>query len=168
MYLDWLEWLPIMQAYEERRPAYFSTPATTLVLALETGLGEILASGIEERYALHERAGNAMRAAWRGMGLDLVPRRDELAANTLSAVKLPDGVDSSVVGAILERGVVVAGGLHPEIRDTYFRVGHMGYAATRADMLTRTVTAVAAALRDRGAAVDPDAAVTAATAVLEA
>src|SRR6202035_3182844 len=24
-YLDWQEWLPIMRAYEERRPAYFST-----------------------------------------------------------------------------------------------------------------------------------------------
>jgi alanine-glyoxylate transaminase/serine-glyoxylate transaminase/serine-pyruvate transaminase len=167
MYLDWLEWLPIMQAYEDRRPAYFSTPATNLVLALETGLREILSSGIEERYSLHARVGDAMRAAWKEMGLELVPKRDELAANTLSAIKLPDGVDPTVIGAILERGVMVAGGLHPEIRNSYFRVGHMGYSATRTDMLNRTVEAIGAALRERGASVDPAAAVAAASAVLE-
>jgi alanine-glyoxylate transaminase/serine-glyoxylate transaminase/serine-pyruvate transaminase len=167
MYLDWLQWLPIMQAYEERRPAYFSTPATNLILALEVGLREILEAGMECRISLHERAGRAMRAAWRGMGLALVPAGEELAANTLSALKLPAGVDPSVVGGILKHGVVVAGGLHPEIRDTYFRVGHMGYSATQPEMLLRTVAAVGLALRDRGAVSDPDGAVAAASAVLD-
>jgi alanine-glyoxylate transaminase/serine-glyoxylate transaminase/serine-pyruvate transaminase len=166
MYLDWGEWLPVMRAYEQGRPAYFSTPATNLILALEVGLREILESGINARTALHDRVGQAMRAAWRSLGLGLVPVRDALAANTLSAVKLPDGVDASVVGGILERGVVVAGGLHPEIRHTYFRVGHMGYAATQPEMLLRTVEAIGAALRDRGAGSGPDAAVAEAGAVL--
>jgi alanine-glyoxylate transaminase/serine-glyoxylate transaminase/serine-pyruvate transaminase len=166
MYLDWREWLPIMRAYEAREPAYFSTPATNLVLALEVGLREILAGGMRSRFDLHGRAGRAMRAAWRGMGLALVPTREELAANTLSAIKLPPRVDPSVVGEILAQGVIVAGGLHPAIRNTYFRVGHMGYAATQPDMLYRTVMAIGIALRERGVAVDPDSAVAAARAVL--
>jgi alanine-glyoxylate transaminase/serine-glyoxylate transaminase/serine-pyruvate transaminase len=165
-YLDWLSWLPVMRAYEERRPAYFSTPATQLLPALEVGLREILQSGIDARFALHERAGRAMRAAWRSMGLELVPVRDELAANTLSAVRLPSGVDPTIVGGIVDHGVVVAGGLHPEIRDSYFRVGHMGYAASQPEMLRRTVVAVCAALAERGVALDPEAAVAAAGAVL--
>ncbi|MFL6194294.1 MAG: pyridoxal-phosphate-dependent aminotransferase family protein, partial [Thermoanaerobaculia bacterium] len=45
LYLDWHSWLPVHRAYEERRPSYFATPATSLVLALETGLGEIVSVG---------------------------------------------------------------------------------------------------------------------------
>jgi len=167
MYLDWEEWLPIMRAYEERRPAYFSTPATNLILALEVGLREILESEIRNRFALHETVGRAMRAAWSAMGLGLVPVREELAANTLSAIKLPDGVKPTIVRGILEHGVVAAGGLHPEIRNTYFRVGHMGYAATRPEMLITTLEAVGAALQDQGVELNPQQAVEAATSILE-
>ncbi len=166
MYLDWEEWLPVMRAYEERRPAYFSTPATNLILALEVGLHEILESEIRNRFVLHEIAGRAMRAAWSAMGLGLVPVREELAANTLSAVILPDGVEPTIVRGILEHGVVIAGGLHPEIRNTYFRVGHMGYAATQPEMLTQTLEAVGAALRDQGVELNPEEAVEAATSIL--
>jgi alanine-glyoxylate transaminase/serine-glyoxylate transaminase/serine-pyruvate transaminase len=162
LYVDVEAWEPVMTAYEEGRPAYFSTPATNLVLALRTGLSEILEDGMEARFALHERAGGAMRSAWRVLGLDLVQADEDLAANTLSALRYPDGVDASVVGKIAARGVIVAGGLHPEIRNEYFRVGHMGYAATREDMLLRTVEAVGGALHDAGSDVDPAAAVTAA------
>ncbi|HSK81210.1 MAG TPA: aminotransferase class V-fold PLP-dependent enzyme, partial [Thermoanaerobaculia bacterium] len=49
LYLDWQVWLPIHRAYEERKPSYFATPATSLVMALEAGLGEILEDGIEAR-----------------------------------------------------------------------------------------------------------------------
>ena len=47
LYLDWGSWIPIHRAYEERKPSYFATPATSLVMALETGLGEVLENGIE-------------------------------------------------------------------------------------------------------------------------
>jgi alanine-glyoxylate transaminase/serine-glyoxylate transaminase/serine-pyruvate transaminase len=146
MYLDWETWLPVMRAYEERRPSYFSTPATNLVLALAVGLGEILEQGMEARFAAHERAARALRAAWSALGLDLVPKRPELASNLLSALRFPAGVDGTLVRRILNHGVAVAGGLHPAIRDSYFRVGHMGYVIGRPELLRRTVEAIAAAL----------------------
>lgn len=151
MSIDFEQWIPIMQAYEARKPSYFATPATNLVVALAKGLQEILATtrgkatGIEARFLLHERSASAMRAAWKHLGLTLLPE-EELAANTLSAVRYPDGVDATLVGRIKERGVVVAGGLHPACKAEYFRVGHMGYSATRAEDLLRTVEAVAGAL----------------------
>jgi alanine-glyoxylate transaminase/serine-glyoxylate transaminase/serine-pyruvate transaminase len=154
MYLDWEQWLPIMRAYEERRPSYFSTPATNLILALEVGLREILAEGIERRFARHREAADTVRSAWRALGLDLVPASGNLAANTLSALRYPEGVDATLVGKILGHGVIVAGGLHPAIRDEYFRVGHMGYAVVETAILRRTVEAVAAALGDGGFAFD--------------
>ncbi len=154
MVLDWHEWLPIMRAYEERRPAYFATPATNLILALDVGLREILEDGIDARIVSHERTGRAMRAAWSAMGLAPVPAREDLQANTLSALRYPAGAGPSLVARIAERGVVVAGGLHPEIKDRYFRVGHMGYAVTRTDMLVRTVEAIEAGLLGEGARVE--------------
>jgi len=169
MMVDWEQWLPIHRAYEERRPSYFSTPATTLIRALEVGLGEILAGGgLEARWEAHRRAAWAMRAGWRALELRPVPVREDLLATTLSALWLPEGVDGSLVGRIGEHGVTVAGGLHPEIKTQYFRVGHMGYATTRPEMLLRTVEAVGRALADAGTGADPEAGVAAAREVLEA
>lgn len=161
MSLDWQAWRPIMQAYEARKAAYFATPPTNLVLALSVGLAEILAEGMEARFALHARGARAMQAAWDVLGLRPVPSRPANMAHTLSALRFPAGVDASLVGKIAERGVVVAGGLHPAIRSEYFRVGHMGYALTRTDYLMRTVEAVAGALDASGHAADAAGATTA-------
>lgn len=146
MSLDFHMWLPIMRAYEERKPAYFATPATNLILALEVGLREILADGMDARFALHRRAAATMRAAWKRLGLQPVPLRPALEAETLSALYFPRGVDASLVARVAAQGVTVAGGLHPAIRTKYFRVGHMGFAATRHEMLERTIAAISAAL----------------------
>src|SRR4051812_23153827 len=62
LYLDWSSWIPVHRAYEERKPSYFATPATSLVMTLETGLGEVLENGIEARIAAQARAAAAMRA----------------------------------------------------------------------------------------------------------
>ncbi|WP_394821177.1 pyridoxal-phosphate-dependent aminotransferase family protein [Pendulispora albinea] len=149
-------WLPIMRAYEAGQPSYFATPATPLIAALAVGLGEILgAEGAAEpagaeaaeramnaRFALHERAAKAMRAAWAALGLALVPARESITAHTLSAIQYPAGVDVSAVARITAQGVIVAGGLDPENKAKYFRVGHMGYSATQPAHLLRTIRAV--------------------------
>jgi alanine-glyoxylate transaminase/serine-glyoxylate transaminase/serine-pyruvate transaminase len=158
LFLDWSSWLPIHKAYEERRPSYFATPATSLVLALEAGLGEILEQGLEARIAAHAHAAGLMRNAWRALGLRPVPRSEAETGDTLSVLHLPQGVE---LPAFLARaaawGVTVAGGLHAAVRTTSFRVGHMGYSVTRPDWLRRTVEAVAGALEDCGAPIDREA-----------
>jgi alanine-glyoxylate transaminase/serine-glyoxylate transaminase/serine-pyruvate transaminase len=161
LFLDWHSWLPIHRAYEERKPSYFATPATTLVMALETGLSEILEGGIEARVADHARAAAGLRAAWGALGLRTVPKSEAVTANTLSVLLFPAGIDASLLPKIAARGVTVAGGLHPAVKATSFRVGHMGYTVTRPDYLRRTVEAVGGALRESGAAVDVEAAVAA-------
>jgi alanine-glyoxylate transaminase/serine-glyoxylate transaminase/serine-pyruvate transaminase len=106
-----------------------------------------------------------MRAAWAALSMVPVPEIS-LQANTLSALRFPPGMDRSLVTRIAAHGVVVAGGLHPLIRDEYFRVGHMGYAATQPEMLVRTVAAIESALLDAGAPIVPGAAVVAARSAL--
>jgi alanine-glyoxylate transaminase/serine-glyoxylate transaminase/serine-pyruvate transaminase len=160
LFLDWGSWLPIHRAYEERKPSYFATPATSLVMALRTGLGEILEAGVEARIEVQARAAAALRAAWAALGLRSVPG-EALTANTLSALFFPPGVDATLLPRIVARGVIVAGGLHPALKANSFRVGHMGYTMTRPDYLRRAVEAIAGALQESGAAADPAAAVAA-------
>ena len=155
MYLDWEVWQPVMRAYEERRAAYFSTPPTNLVLALAAGLAEIESEGAAARIASHARAAAALRTAWQALGLRPLPAREDLAADTLSALLLPDVEAASadapaVVARVAEHGVTVATGLLPDLRSRYFRIGHMGWVVGRPDLLRRTVAAVASALRDCG------------------
>ncbi len=163
-YADWHEWLPIMHAYESRKPSYFGTPAVNLVWALHVSLKEILLEGMEARFARHARIGNAFKAAVKVLGLKQVPVRPELYATTLSAIYYPEGVDASMLKQVDEAGVIVAGGLHPAIKTKYFRVGHMG-AVTEADILA-TVGAVETGLQKAGYKFEVGAGIAAAQKVL--
>jgi alanine-glyoxylate transaminase/serine-glyoxylate transaminase/serine-pyruvate transaminase len=148
MYLDFGEWLPIMAGYESGAPAYFATPAVNLVAALDVALGHIVDETMPARIARHERLASAFRAAWRALELRVLPVRDELCSNTLSAVYYPEGVDASFVGRVRQEGIVIAGGLHPQAKTKYFRVGHMG-ALTESDVVA-TVSAIERALAKSG------------------
>ena len=72
-YADWTNWLPIMEAYEARKPAYFGTPAVNLVWALNVSLGQILAEGMDARVARHVKLGRACQAGIAALGLGQVP-----------------------------------------------------------------------------------------------
>lgn len=126
LYLDFNEWLPIMEGYEKGAPLYFATPAVNLVAALGVSLERIVAEGIEARIARHRKVAGAFRAAWKALGLAMLPKTEATAANTMSALWYPDGVDAAFVGRAKTEGVILAGGLHPDAKTKYFRVGHMG------------------------------------------
>lgn len=134
-YADWNNWLPVMESYEARKPYYFGTPAVSLISALCVSLSQILEEGMESRFRRHAAIGSAFRAACKGLALDQVPRSDTVAANTLSAPKYPEGISGAeLLPQINKAGATLAGGLHPAIKDSYFRVGHMG-AVTQGDLL---------------------------------
>ncbi len=126
-YASWNNWLPIMTAYEERRPSYFGTPPVNLILALEKSLQLICSEGMVARVHRHERLASAFRAAIRSLNLDILPKTEEIAASTLTAVYYPEGLDGAALRAnMTQDNVIVAGGLLSEIKANYFRVGHMG------------------------------------------
>ncbi len=149
MYMDFERWIPIMAAYEAGRPSYFATPATGLIPGLAASLDELLAEGLDEVFARHASAARALRRAWSHLGLTLVPP-DDVAANTLSALHLPVGVGADLPARVAARGIAIAGALHPELKGTSIRVGHMGYVTRQPDLLRKTVEAVGAALSDAG------------------
>ncbi|KAL2915822.1 hypothetical protein HK105_204523 [Polyrhizophydium stewartii] len=125
------KWLPIMQKYEARQPSYFATPPVQLILALEVSLKQLVAGGMDERFAKHVAASNKVKQAIERAGLKLVPASHAIAANTLSAVYYPEGVaPADFLKSFSESGIVIAGGLHPLHNTKYFRIGHMNVTAT--------------------------------------
>jgi alanine-glyoxylate transaminase/serine-glyoxylate transaminase/serine-pyruvate transaminase len=161
-YCDWQYWLPVMQAYEARKPAYFGTPPVNLVRALNVSLAQILTEGMNARFMRHARNAHAFRAGLSAIGLTYVPVREELYANTLTAAYYPEGVDAGLLARIAEEGVVLAGGLHPSIKTKYFRIGHMGMSD--ASEILATLGAIERGLAKSGYAFDAGAAVAAAQA----
>jgi len=144
-YADWTNWLPVMQAYEARKAAYFGTPAVNLVFALNVSLGQILQEGLEVRFARHTRISKAVKAGITALGLGQVPQNDSIAAHTMTAPRFPAGINGvDLVPAVSRVGVTLAGGLHPEIKNEYFRIGHMG-AVNQNDVLA-TIGAIESGL----------------------
>jgi alanine-glyoxylate transaminase/serine-glyoxylate transaminase/serine-pyruvate transaminase len=163
-YSDWTLWLPIMEAYEARKPSYFGTPPVNLIWALNVSLGQILDEGMDARFTRHRKMSAAVKAAVTVLGMKQVPVSADKAATTLTAPYFPDGVDRSVLGHIKQAGVILAGGLHPEIKAQYFRIGHMGVVSA-SDVLS-TVGAIEKGLARVGYKFQPGAGLTAAEAVL--
>jgi aspartate aminotransferase-like enzyme len=120
--------LPIMKSLEAFQTP--STPAISLLFALETQLGRILEEGMEERWARH----GAMRDAtieWvgkmRAEGVDVDPFAAEgHRSPTITCINLPEGTSGpEVVAAMRERGWVIGGG-YSRLKETTIRIGHMG------------------------------------------
>ena len=162
-------WIPIIEAYRARRPSYFATPPVQLIFALGAAIQNHVLTpkhGPEGRYLLTLRAANSFRAAVKALGLSLVAANEQHAANTLSAIRFPSGVDGpKLIGAIKAHNIVVAGGLHRDIKAQYFRVGHMGVSVDEPLHLRATVTAIEQGLIAQGLPIPPGAGVAAFDAV---
>ena len=124
-----------------------------LIWALNVSLGQILAEGMDARFARHRRLSQAFKAAIAALGLKQVPVSPDKTANTLTAPYYPDGVDATVLGYVGEAGAILAGGLHPAIQARYFRIGHMG-AVSASDILA-TVGAIETGLAGRATSSKP-------------
>ncbi len=110
------------------------TPAVPLFLALHEALKLLREEGLEARLARTHQLAEATRAAVEAAGLRLFADR-RYASDTVSAVKLPDGMDEESIRRTLltTYNVEVQGGQGP-YRGKIFRIGHMGIASW-ADLL---------------------------------
>ena len=148
-YSDWENWLPIMHAYQERRPSYFGTPPVNLIAALETSLKIIEKEGIENRVNRHQKLASAFRSAIISLGLHILPSHEKIAANTLTAIYYPEKVNGSdFISKMNDYDIIIAGGLLPSIKTTYFRIGHMG-SVSKKDFIA-TLSALEYALHKTG------------------
>jgi alanine-glyoxylate transaminase/serine-glyoxylate transaminase/serine-pyruvate transaminase len=111
-----------MKAYESGNPAYFATPPVNLIYAYHASLTSITKSSkvsLEERFALHREVSERVKHAAGELGLKLVAGPNN-SANGMTALYYPDGwAASDILPRLGAKGVIVAGGLHKEIKGSY-------------------------------------------------
>lgn len=126
------------------------TPAVPLFLALAESLKMIKEEGMQARIARHHRMSAAVRAAVDAWGLEMFPTLDAVSAysNTVTAVKMPEGVtDSALRGTVKKLGIEIAGG-QDHLKGKIFRIGSMG--AVSAPEILATLATVQYALNKAG------------------
>lgn len=126
-YTSLKKWAPCLQSYElGKLPVkYFATPPTQLIGALNVALLELL----DHDYIRDHRArsDSFKRELVGTLGLQLVSKGPlEHTAHGLAAVYVRD--PALVVSVLAKQGITIAGGLHPEIKSQYVRVGLMGWS----------------------------------------
>ncbi len=111
------------KAIEKNQSAY--TPAVSLVVGLREALRLILAEGLPNVFARHDRLARATRAGVQALGLELFAEHPGCAC---TAVKAPAGIETgAIVKGYRKRGITIAGG-QGSMKGKIFRIAHMGYA----------------------------------------
>lgn len=101
------------------------TPALAVVYQVDEGLALMGREGAAAVFARHEACAAAARAGLTALGFELFadPR---FASRTVTAVKVPEGLDwKAFNGALKTRGLVLAGG-QGKLTGLIFRLGHLG------------------------------------------
>ncbi|MDA1347312.1 MAG: alanine--glyoxylate aminotransferase family protein [Chloroflexi bacterium] len=110
---------------EKGQPPY--TPAISIMFAMDLALKKLLDEGMGSVFERHAGIGRMTRQGIKDLGLSLFPE-ESVASDTVTAVRVPDGVDGAKLNGLLreEHDVVLAGG-QAELAGKIFRIGHMGY-----------------------------------------
>lgn len=106
------------------------TPALSLYYGLKAALEMLEEEGLARVQKRHALMGKMCRAGIKAMGLELLCQDESFASDTLTAVKVPQGIEASKLRAAMTNvfGLVVAAG-QGNLKNVVFRVGHMGYIA---------------------------------------
>ncbi|QPJ60535.1 MAG: aminotransferase class V-fold PLP-dependent enzyme [Candidatus Nitronauta litoralis] len=101
------------------------TPAIQVHYALDQALDELIEETVEGRITRYNKAANFLRQGYQEIGLDLL-LPVELLSNTITALKLPDGMTYEPLHDYLrEKGFVIYAG-QGNLSDTIFRIANMG------------------------------------------
>ena len=125
-YLDLLNWKKLWLG----EGTFPYTQSVSDVFALDKSLDLILKEGTEAVYHRHTKVANFLREACLQMGLDLFPKRLDICSDTVTALRVPDGIDDQKLRDKMRRkyGVVI-GGSWGKLAGKVIRFGHMGFNA---------------------------------------
>jgi aspartate aminotransferase-like enzyme len=136
------------------------TPAVPLFYALQEALHMAAEEGFAARRARTAKQAEAVRSAARALDIELFAQVNEQShySNTVTAMKMPEGVtDDKLRGGMKKQGVVISGG-QEQLKGKIFRIGTMGVCSTPDIMRTiqtlELVLAKEGRLKDRGAGVE--------------
>jgi (S)-ureidoglycine-glyoxylate aminotransferase len=160
-------YLDLGQLIDYWSPARFNhhTAPTAMVYGLREALRALQVEGLAARFARHRLHGDALRAGLEALGLTFFGK--EAPAHRLpfiTPVVVPDGVDElRVRGRLLEDFGIEIGAAFGPLQGRIWRIGTMGYAARRQNILL-CLAALEDVLRGEGFAAPAGAGVEAARA----
>ncbi len=151
--------LRALESLEKGQSPY--TPAVSLFAGLREALHIIHQQGLPDIFRRHCCLGSACRAGIKSMGLQLLAADERHASDTVTAVRMPEHLDSSeLVERIKQNDSILISGGQDELKGKIFRIAHLGSCGI--DELALTVSAVAENLAAMGLEVDAEAAAAAA------
>jgi alanine-glyoxylate transaminase/serine-glyoxylate transaminase/serine-pyruvate transaminase len=103
------------------------TPPTQLFHGLRKSLDRIFAEGLDAVIARHHRLAEGVRRGVHAWGFSLCAEHESLQSNTVSAIKVPEGVDAREVIKIgYARYNASFGSGLARLSGKVFRIGHLG------------------------------------------
>ena len=103
------------------------TPPVPLLHGLRAALDRMLTEGLENVFARHRRLASGVRRAVAAWGMELCAEHPSLHSDTVSAIRVPQGVDArEVIRVAYDRfNCSFGAGLGP-LNGKVFRIGHLG------------------------------------------
>ncbi|HVB51389.1 MAG TPA: alanine--glyoxylate aminotransferase family protein [Acidimicrobiales bacterium] len=143
------------------------TPSVSEINALDEVLRQFLDEGPEQVHRRHRAAARASRAGAQALGLELWASDVSICSDSVTALKVPDGLDEFEIRdrARRQSGVMLSGG-QGELSGKVLRIGHMGPAAFPMGPVL-SISALGRSLRSLGFPADVGGAVEAALASLD-
>ena len=131
----YFDFTPIMTMWGSER-TYHHTPPVSLIYGLREALRIVLEEGLETRWERHLRNQQALIAGIEAMELELFVSNPEDRLVTVTAVKIPSGLEDGKVRQQLlnEFNLEIAGGIG-KTKGKIWRVGLMGYSSQNTNVL---------------------------------
>jgi alanine-glyoxylate transaminase/serine-glyoxylate transaminase/serine-pyruvate transaminase len=159
---SWYFDLTTTMNYWGKERTYHHTPPISLIYGMREALRLVFEEGLEARWERHLQNQQALVAGLEAMGLEMFVANPADRLVTVTAVKVPAGVNDGKVRQQLldEFNIEIAGGFGP-IKGQLWRVGLMGYSSQRTNVLL-LLAALEKVLLDQGFSVPAGAGVAAA------
>jgi alanine-glyoxylate transaminase / serine-glyoxylate transaminase / serine-pyruvate transaminase len=140
---------PAMDYWGKER-TYHHTPPISLIYGMREALRCVLEEGLEARWERHRHNQQALVGGLEAMGLDLFVADPADRLVTVTAVKIPAGVeDKKVRNQLLDEfNIEIAGGIGPT-KGQIWRIGLMGYSSQKQNVLL-LLAALEKVLLDQG------------------
>ena len=137
------------------------TPAASLLRGLRASLDMIQEEGLDNIHKRHYRLAEGVRQAVWAWGLEICAQSPELFSDTVTAVRVPSGINANNVikCAYYDYKLSLGAGLSL-LNGDVFRIGHLGYLNEA--MVLQALGGVELAMLDSGIAFEPGAGVGAA------
>ncbi len=119
------DWQPVLE--RNKRGEFPYTPATSLLFGLRESIAMLNEEGLQNVFRRHARLAEACRRAIRALGLEILCRNPAEYSNTLTAVVMPEGMDSDAYIAHANQTLDLSLGVGlGAVKGKVFRVGHLG------------------------------------------